>query len=601
MFTTYNMKYNSDILRQLHRELHDITREVVRVCDELGIPYFIQGGTAIGAHFFEDIVPWDDDIDLGMTRENYERFLAEAPKHLREGYVLQEFTTEPNTPFYFAKVRKQGTKFVESEWVGLNISEGIYIDIFPYDLIPDSPAKERAQRRRVRFWVNCFMAKSVWLWRWFGKANNGVVMPKSWLSCLAIRLVTLLMSKERIYRRLRRELTKYNSTNASRYNIVRMPKDMIQRTAIENPERRKFGDMELLAPSDLESYLRNHYGDIQKWLPEEKRLNHAPEILQFAEPLRSAESEQISVVIPLYNKAAEIERALKSVISQSLTPHEIIVVDDGSTDNSADIVRRIIESHPEHNIRLVSQENRGVSAARNRGIEEATGEYVAFLDGDDYYLSGYIAEVCRLMAYYPQSDCFSVGFDIVNNDKRVAAPVPEHEGEINPAVEAMLGGYPIIPSTATIRRSMIQSVGGFPVGMRIGEDQWLWVRLMQSGAKFCFSPMSLVRYSRTASNRSAKIYRSEQTEHSIAELYNPEGDNMINEYVARIGLGKAITQSVNGGTEDAARAINDFRYTRLNRRALMRLRIVNALPRALRGVVDGIYHTAAWIIKKRGL
>ncbi|MBO5831310.1 MAG: glycosyltransferase family 2 protein, partial [Alistipes sp.] len=206
--------------------------------------------------------------------------------------------------------------------------------------------------------------------------------------------------------------------------------------------------MELLAPSDLESYLRNHYGDIQKWLPEEKRLNHAPEILQFAEPLRSAESEQISVVIPLYNKAAEIERALKSVISQSLTPHEIIVVDDGSTDNSADIVRRIIESHPEHNIRLVSQENRGVSAARNRGIEEATGEYVAFLDGDDYYLSGYIAEVCRLMAYYPQSDCFSVGFDIVNNDKRVAAPVPEHEGEINPAVEAMLGGYPIIPSTA---------------------------------------------------------------------------------------------------------------------------------------------------------
>ncbi len=595
------MKYNSDILRQLHRELHDITREVVRVCDELGIPYFIQGGTAIGAHFFEDIVPWDDDIDLGMTRENYERFLAEAPKHLREGYVLQEFTTEPDTPFYFAKVRKQGTKFVESEWVGLNISEGIYIDIFPYDLIPDSPSLERAQRRRVRFWVNCFMAKSVWLWRWFGKANNGVVMPKSWLSCLAIRLVTLLMSKERIYRRLRRELTKYNSTNASCYNIVRMPKDMIQRTAIENPERRKFGDMELLAPSDLESYLRNHYGDIQKWLPEEKRLNHAPEILQFAEPLRSAESEQISVVIPLYNKEAEIERALKSVISQSLTPHEIIVVDDGSTDASAQIVREVIESHPEHNIRLVSQENRGVSAARNRGIEEATGEYVAFLDGDDYYLTGYIAEVCRLMTYYPTSDCFSTAFDIVNNDKRIAAPVPEHEGEINPAVEAMLGGYPIIPSTATIRRSTLQAIGGFPVGMRIGEDQWLWVRLMQSGAKFCFSPMSLVRYSRTASNRSAKIYRSEQTEHSIAELYNPEGDNMINEYVARIGLGKAITQSVNGGTEDAARAINDFRYTRLNRRALMRLRIVNALPRALRGVADGIYRTAAWIIRKRGL
>lgn len=601
MFMICKMKYNSDILRQLHRELHDITREVIRVCDEAEIPYFIQGGTAIGAHFFEDIVPWDDDIDLGMTRKNYERFIEEAPKRLREGYVLQEFTTEPNTPFYFAKVRKVGTKFVESEWVGLNISDGIYIDIFPYDLIPDSPAKERAQRRRVRFWINCFMAKSVWLWRWFGKANNGVVMPKSWLSCLAIRLTTLLMSKTRIYRRLNRELTKYNSTDASRYNIVRMPKDMIAREAIENPERRKFGEQEVWAPSDLETYLRNHYGNIQKWLPEDKRLNHAPEVLQFAEPLRTTESEQISVVIPLYNKEAEIERTLMSVINQSLAPREIIVVDDGSTDSSANIVRGILEHYPKHNIRLISQTNAGVSAARNRGIDEASGEYIALLDGDDYYLTGYIAEVCRLMTYYPESDCFSTGFDIVNHDKRIAAPCPEHEGEINPAVEAMLGGYPIIPSTATIRRNSLQAIGGFPVGMRMGEDQWVWVRLMQCGAKFSFSPMSLVRYSRTASNRSAAIYRTEHSEHSIAKLYNPKGDRITNEYIARIGIGKAITQSVRGGTEDAARAIHDFGYTELNRRQLMRLRITNALPRALRRIVDGIYRTAAWIITKRGL
>ena len=129
------MKYNSDILRHLHEELKEILREVVRVCEEANIPYFIQGGTAIGSHFFDDIVPWDDDIDLGMTRENYERFLKEAPALLNEQYTLQEFTTEPNTPFYFAKVRKVGTRFVESEWVGLPISEGVYIDIFPYDLV----------------------------------------------------------------------------------------------------------------------------------------------------------------------------------------------------------------------------------------------------------------------------------------------------------------------------------------------------------------------------------------------------------------------------------------------------------------------------------
>lgn len=595
------MKYNAEILRHLHEELYDVLREVVRVCDTAGIPYFIQGGTAIGAHFFEDIVPWDDDIDLGMTRENYERFLREAPTLLGEGYVLQEFTTERETPFYFAKVRKRGTRFVEREWVGMPIAEGIYIDIFPYDLVPDDESLRRKHRAKVGFWVNCFMAKSVWLWRWFGRANNNVVLPKSWLSCLAIRLVTATHSKEQIYNKLTRELTRYNGSNAKYYNIVRMPKDMIAVEAINSPERRKMGDMEVWAPSDLETYLRSHYGDIQKWLPEDKRLNHAPEILNFGRTVQTEESERISVVMPLYNKEAEVERALRSVIEQSLTPGEIIVVDDGSTDGSRAIVERIIAEHPEAGIRLITQQNSGVSAARNRGIAEAKGDYIALLDADDAWLTGYIAEVCRLMEYYPDADAYSTAFDIVSGTKRVAANVPTTEGYINIAEEALQHRYPIIPSTATLRRETVLRAGGFPEGMRIGEDQWLWVKMVQQGAKFCFSPMSLVRYSRTASNRSASIYRTEQSAHTIEELYNPAGDSTLNEYVARIAIGKAITQSVRGGTKDARRAAEVFAYTTRSRRQLRRLRILNALPKALRPTADGIYTLLAWLISRKGL
>ena len=595
------MKYNSDILRQLHEELYDVLREVVRVCDTAGIPYFIQGGTAIGAHFFEDIVPWDDDIDLGMTRENYERFLREAPTLLAEGYVLQEFTTERETPFYFAKVRKRGTRFVEREWVGMPIEEGIYIDIFPYDLVPDNESLRRKQRAKVGFWVNCFMAKSVWLWRWFGRANNNVVLPKSWLSCLAIRLATATRSKEQIYNRLKRELTRYNGTDAKYYNIVRMPKDMIAVEAINNPERRKMGAMEVWAPSDLETYLRSHYGDIQKWLPEDKRLNHAPEILNFGRTVQTEESERISVVMPLYNKEAEVERALRSIIEQSLTPGEIIVVDDGSTDGSRAIVERIIAENPEAGIRLITQQNSGVSAARNRGIAEAKGDYIALLDADDAWLTGYLAEVCRLMEYYPDADAYSTAFDIVSGTKHVAASTPTTEGYIDIAEEALQHRYPIIPSTATLRREAVLRAGGFPEGMRIGEDQWLWVKMVQQGAKFCFSPMSLVRYSRTASNRSASIYRAEQSAHSIEELYTPAGDSTLNEYIARIAIGKAITQSVRGGTEDARRAAKVFAYTTRSRRQLRRLRILNALPKALRPVVDGLYALLAWAISRKGL
>ena len=595
------MKYNSDILRHLHAELRDILAEVARVCDKANIPYFLQGGTAIGLHFFEDIVPWDDDIDLGMTRDNYERFLREAPALLADGYQLQEYTTEPNTPFYFAKVRKRGTRFVESEWVGLNIADGIYIDIFPYDLIPDAPHLERAQRRRVKFWVNCFTAKSAWVWRWFGRANNGVAMPKSMASCALLRLVSSLMTKEQIYRRLNRELTRYNNSTASRYNIVRMPKDMIPRCDIEACELRPFGEMQLPAPRNLESYLRNHYGNIQKWLPEELQLNHAPEILNFSERVTSSASRSISVVIPLYNKAAEVERALRSVVEQSLGVGEIIVVDDGSTDGSADIVAEFIRLHPDSNIRLIRQTNGGVSAARNRGISEAQGDYVALLDADDEWLSGYIAEICRLMEYYPDVAAYSTAFYIVSDGRQVAAATPVAEGYISPAEEALQRRYPIIPSTATLSRAALLRIGGFPEGMRIGEDQWVWIRLMQAGERFCFSPMPLVRYSRTASNRSATIYRLEESKHSIAELYDAAQDRLLNEYIARVGLGKAITQSVRGGSEYASQAIRDFGYTQHSVRQLRRLRFLNALPGKLRPAVDKLYSTLAWLVKHRGL
>lgn len=323
--------------------------------------------------------------------------------------------------------------------------------------------------------------------------------------------------------------------------------------------------------------------------------------MQFSQPLTSDEAKQISVVIPLYNKESEIERALRSVVEQSLRPHEVIVVDDGSTDSSAAIVERFISEHPNNNIRLIRQKNSGVSAARNRAISLATTEYVALLDGDDCWLSGYIAEICRLMTYYPNADVYSTGFDIVNGKHRYKAQTPHTEGYINPAEEALKGRYSVIPSTATLRRCAVLNAGGFPEGMRIGEDQWLWVRIMQQGGTFCFSPMSLVRYWRTATNRSAAIYRKEQSAHTIAELYDAKGDDLLNEYIARIGIGKAITQSVRGGTEDAAEAIKAFAYTRLNRRQLERLRALNALPKWLRAPIDSIYCTAAWIIRKRGL
>ena len=92
------MRYEKRQLERLHAELLDILAEVIRVCDLHGIPYFIQGGTAIGALFNRGIVPWDDDIDLGMTRENYDRFLEVAPSTLRPGRCRSRVRGPPGAP-----------------------------------------------------------------------------------------------------------------------------------------------------------------------------------------------------------------------------------------------------------------------------------------------------------------------------------------------------------------------------------------------------------------------------------------------------------------------------------------------------------------------
>ena len=108
-----NKKYTAEELDLLHAELYDILGETIRVCQKHDIPYFVIGGTAIGALYDQGILPWDDDIDIGMTRENYNKFLKVAPGELGPSYFLSWIETDPHTPYYFAKVKKNNTLFVE--------------------------------------------------------------------------------------------------------------------------------------------------------------------------------------------------------------------------------------------------------------------------------------------------------------------------------------------------------------------------------------------------------------------------------------------------------------------------------------------------------
>lgn len=180
-----------------------------------------------------------------------------------------------------------------------------------------------------------------------------------------------------------------------------------------------------------------------------------------------------SVIIPLYNKADTIERALKSVRAQTHHDFEVVVVDDGSTDNSAEIVERF---EGLDRLRLIRQENAGVSAARNRGVEVAQGEYAAFLDADDYWDEDYLKTVAEVISKMNRPVIAGTGFYWVQEDRTWKTVGRGRIAAVDFISECAIF-QPMHTSSVAVRREEFLSVGGFDVRHGFYEDLELLFKL----------------------------------------------------------------------------------------------------------------------------
>ena len=179
----------------------------------------------------------------------------------------------------------------------------------------------------------------------------------------------------------------------------------------------------------------------------------------------------VSVIIPTHNRAAVLPRALDSVLAQTLQPLEIIVIDDGSTDETAGLIR---SDYPQ--VTCLSQENRGVSAARNRGITQASGDWIALLDSDDSWLPTKLEKQDEAITTCPDHRLCHTEEIWIRNGKRVNQ-MNKHRKSGGHIYSQCLPLCVISPSSALIHRSLFDDVGHFDEELPACEDYDLWLRI----------------------------------------------------------------------------------------------------------------------------
>lgn len=184
---------------------------------------------------------------------------------------------------------------------------------------------------------------------------------------------------------------------------------------------------------------------------------------------------RFSVIVPLYNKAAYVEKAIRSVLEQTYPHYELIVVNDGSKDDSAVIAEDLLKSVP--NARLINQENAGVALARNNGVTQAKGDYVCFLDADDWWDVSFLQEMQQFIKDYPEAGIWGTNYWYVKKGKTHIA-VPCETGYINyPKLYAETSVMPLTSISVCIKKDIFNELGGFPKGIKLGEDFLLWAKI----------------------------------------------------------------------------------------------------------------------------
>ena len=464
-----------------------VYHEIRHICEAHNLRFYAAYGTALGAIRHGGFIPWDDDFDIEMPRDDYEKFLEIARTELPDWLRLVTWQDTYGYSNLFAKVMISDANRVadvESE-CGYGLGQGVFVDIFVVDGLPNN--------RMGQYWQ---------------LIRRGILkLRERWLPSFGVLYPELKSKKDfcSAHTKIIRENSVDSSTMVHELGWITLLKKAIKtqipfdKDVYGVPRWVKFEDTEVPVHAKVEKHLEYEFGDYMKLPPEDQRHpshdNGNYELPWRFGRMNIKRQPLISIVIANYNYGRYLDSAIKSVVDQCwgtawgpngqnvlVLPNgeciELIICDAKSKDNSLDIIQK----HRNELAWWCSEPDGGQSAAFNKGFSHATGKYLTWLNADDLMLDGSLMKITKAMLRHPECQWFTGNyFRFTPNGK-----IQQMNWGPNcyPAwMQWKCSPIVVFGPTSFFTKKIFNNAGGFLEQLQNGMDNYLWVKFILAGIK----------------------------------------------------------------------------------------------------------------------
>ena len=261
-------------MNALQEKQLNILKWFIKVCDKHNLQYFLVGGTALGAIRHKGFIPWDDDIDVGMPRKDYDKFVELQHEFEGTPYFIQTFKSDPCYIYNYGKLRDSSTTFIENTFKQHRINHGVWIDIFPIDGFSKViKPREKFARKVNHIWWQVYMS--------YLPALRRKVHARTFFKDILLNIVAGLMYvfdiahyRNKHVERYVRKIPLEESVMAGNYFGFNMKREAMDSNLFKEYIKVPFEDVEAYVVKDYDTYLRNLYGDYMKLPPVDKQVGH---------------------------------------------------------------------------------------------------------------------------------------------------------------------------------------------------------------------------------------------------------------------------------------------------------------------------------------